>query len=501
MSQSDPLLTTLCSICHIEPPKYRCPRCAVRTCSLACTRRHKAWSSCSGIRDATAYVPPAKLKTPAGVDHDFNFLSGIERSVQRSEKEIIEERGLLATEDLRPVEVRSVQWRKGKDGARKRVLVTEVLRSRGAASRPDLSKQMTKRLSSFGTRITRLPVGMTRQKQNATTVAKSSGRMNWQVEWLLLDGEGRSCKSPETDGDARKTRQTTTILAKSLDHLPLYSAFFSSYAAHIESLAPRPAAEEEDDEAADQAPSRSAKQKKRKQAPPVSEVQDPVNATWPLGDYSLQPHPATSWKRYAGTALFTGVTRAELDQQKKYAFYLAPNPLSKTEDGKIRVHSVDPMTSLGEALRDTTVLEFPTFYVLPAAASVPEDLLTVSSKQPGPRAPAAAKRKRHDGKAHPAGRLGKRARRDLEEGEVRSDGERSEDDQRRVRHGGRGDAGSDGEEPADGYEVVAEQSLGEDEGDDDDTSSSSSSDSDDEADDQTVRASLEKKLALLGRKM
>ncbi|KAH7347921.1 HIT zinc finger protein [Plectosphaerella cucumerina] len=496
MSQSDPLLTTLCSICHIQPPKYRCPRCAVRTCSLACTRRHKAWSSCSGIRDATAYVPPSKLKTPAGVDHDFNFLSGIERSVQRSEKEIVEERGLLASEDLRPVEVRSVQWRKGKDGTRKRVLVTEVLRNRGtgagggnAACRPDMSKQMKKRLSTFGTRITRMPAGMTRQKQNGTTVAKSSGRMNWQVEWLLVGESKEAGKKQEADGDTDEALQVTAILGKSLDHLALYTAFDSNYTTYTESLAPRPAAaEEEEEDAAEQLPSRSSKQKKRKQPPPVVEVQNHATATWPLSDYSLQPHPATAWKRYSGTALFTGVTQAELELQKKYSFHLAPNPLSKTTDGRILVHPVDPLTPLAEALRDIRVLEFPTFYVVPASASLPTSSFKSTPKPSSSPGATSTKRKRQDagrgGKALSGGRPGKKARRDLEEGEVHS----GEDEPLQ--------AGSDGEEVAEGYEVVAEESLGEE--DDDDTTSSSGSDSDDD-DEQGLQASLDKKLALLGR--
>ncbi|KAH6676155.1 HIT zinc finger protein [Plectosphaerella plurivora] len=496
MSQSDPLLTTLCSICHIQPPKYRCPRCAVRTCSLACTRRHKAWSSCSGIRDATAYVPPSKLKTPAGVDHDFNFLSGIERSVQRSEKEIVEERGLLASEDLRPVEVRSVQWRKGKDGSRKRVLVTEVLRNRGTAagggsiaSRPDMSKQMKKRLSAFGTTITRMPAGMTRQKQNGTTVAKASGRMNWQVEWLLVDGDEQTDKVSESTQDVLETVRHTAILGKSLDHLPLYSAFSSNYA---ESLVPRQVDAEDEEEAADQPAPRSSRQKKRKQPPPlVVEVQDYATATWPLGDYSLQPHPAAAWKRYSGTALFTGVTQAEQELQAKYSFYLAPNPLSKTEDGRIVVHPIDPLVSLAEALRDVTVLEFPTFYVVPASTSLPTSSFKSTPKQRPAHATMATKRKRQDntgrgGKAHTVGRSGKKVRRDLEDGEVQSD----EDEQHQI--------GSDGEEAGNGYEVVAEESLGEDG--EDDTTSSSGSDSDDEqGQGGLVQASLDKKLALLGR--
>ena len=37
--------------------KYKCPRCLVRTCSLACSKAHKLRTQCTGKRDVTKYVP------------------------------------------------------------------------------------------------------------------------------------------------------------------------------------------------------------------------------------------------------------------------------------------------------------------------------------------------------------------------------------------------------------------------------------------------------------
>jgi len=447
-------------------------------------------------------VPPSKLKTPAGVDHDYNFLSNIERAVQRSEKEIVEERGLLAAADLRPVEVRSVQWRRGKDGTKRRVLVTEVRRNRGA-SRPELSKQMKKRLSSFGIFIRRVPVGMARQKENGTNVAKSSGRINWQIEWLLVDEKQQAeTESGSDDGDENrkpKRVRTTRILGKSLDHLPLYTAFFNSHAAHLKALHSR-----EEESEGHEATEQSGKPKKRKQAPPVPEVQDQTTTTWPLSDYSLQPFPTPSWKRYAGVAAFTGFSQAELAQQTAHHYFLSPNPLSRTSDGKILVHPLDPLAALGEALRDTTVLEFPAIYVISSSASLSEAVFSVSPKSANFRALHASKRKRQDppilrGHKTPATRHGKKARRELEDGELPSG---DEEEVGNAEDGSR-DLGSDGEVPSGGYEIVAEESLGEEDGDedvDDDTSSSGSDFESDSKDDSSVGASLDRKLALLGRK-
>lgn len=66
--------------------KYRCPGCSARTCSLPCYKRHQQWAQCSGQRDPTKFVKKSQLATPAGIDHDFNFLTGIERGIEKAEK-------------------------------------------------------------------------------------------------------------------------------------------------------------------------------------------------------------------------------------------------------------------------------------------------------------------------------------------------------------------------------------------------------------------------------
>lgn len=93
---ADTPLTALCGICHSSAPRYKCPRCAARTCSLECVTRHKQWASCSGQRDATAYVPASKLRTPSGIDHDYNFLSAIERVRSRAARDIADRTGIAS---------------------------------------------------------------------------------------------------------------------------------------------------------------------------------------------------------------------------------------------------------------------------------------------------------------------------------------------------------------------------------------------------------------------
>jgi len=69
---------------------YRCPRCSTRTCSLPCYKRHQTWAQCSGKRDPTAYIKKGQLATPAGIDHDYNFLTGIERELDAADQHVSE---------------------------------------------------------------------------------------------------------------------------------------------------------------------------------------------------------------------------------------------------------------------------------------------------------------------------------------------------------------------------------------------------------------------------
>ena len=43
-----PLDDTNCAICQDCEPKYRCPGCSLRTCSLVCVNEHKKKYSCDG---------------------------------------------------------------------------------------------------------------------------------------------------------------------------------------------------------------------------------------------------------------------------------------------------------------------------------------------------------------------------------------------------------------------------------------------------------------------
>lgn len=92
---SDPLLSSLCPYCNAQPPKYRCPACSARTCSVACSKKHKVYSQCTGVRDPTAFVKRTQLANPSNLSQDYNYLMSVERAITRGPTLTIDEPVLM----------------------------------------------------------------------------------------------------------------------------------------------------------------------------------------------------------------------------------------------------------------------------------------------------------------------------------------------------------------------------------------------------------------------
>lgn len=151
---------------HNNLSKYRCPRCQTRTCSLPCTKRHKQWAQCNGIRDPTVYLKRSQLASPAGIDHDFNFLTSIERKIDRASRDAEERSVALHNDDPGPPRIR---WKKSN-------LVKGEVNLKAALEKCEVI-------------VRKAPVGMERAKQNKTVWNKKYTnccfrflRRNWPWE-------------------------------------------------------------------------------------------------------------------------------------------------------------------------------------------------------------------------------------------------------------------------------------------------------------------------------
>ena len=127
---------------HVNPYKYRCPRCSALTCSLHCIKRHKQWAQCNGVRDPTVYVKQKDLATPKGIDHDYNYLTSIERQIDHAEREATS-RGVVLEEASH----------------------TKTNKIKGEAS-------LEAAFENCGAVVIKAPKGMSRSKQNETSLTK-----------------------------------------------------------------------------------------------------------------------------------------------------------------------------------------------------------------------------------------------------------------------------------------------------------------------------------------
>ncbi|KAB8261819.1 hypothetical protein BDV32DRAFT_157814 [Aspergillus pseudonomiae] len=336
MSSETPLLSDLCTICHIQPPKYRCPRCSTRTCSLPCSRRHKLWSQCSGVRDPAAYMKKNELATESAFDRDFNFITGIERTLERAERDA-ENRGISVQPgtsgrgvDLAVVGLDGDEESGRAETGRKR---RRVEGGSGGFVRGEFG--FLRGAEEAGVTVLRAPRGMSRNKANASKWMPKNKCLNWSVEWIASDGEKR----------IRLCLESST-LAEAYDRsFPLSKEEREQKKKDQESKS-----EEVDVNSSEQLPDTrdptpSTAEATPQETPKEAVLPNPESETRP--DITPQDQPTQSTDK--------------ITSHRNLYFYLH-RPRTSTKQPVLV--PLSPTATLTSALRDRTVLEFPTIYIL-----------------------------------------------------------------------------------------------------------------------------------------
>lgn len=366
---ADPLLTSLCAICRVQTPKYKCPRCGTRTCSLPCIKKHKNWSSCNGERDPTVYVPVSKLRTDAGIDHDYNFLIKIERSVEIAEKILRDERDILPHEDTQQHNNKRARLHKGK--SRGKVTLNENSRR--------WDRNSLQRMQRLGIHVSCLPIGMSRSKENKSSFNKRTNSINWQVEWVVLEGS----TSAETD----KAPVPTRIMHKLLDETPLYVGFANSVGYHRY--------QQMNDE------QRVEERKTRKKQQQITSGENGMNrearfgqdvrsTAWTTLPSPVQDHTTAAWTRSEPLSLPDEIDPAAERRKDDYQFFYQ-KPTRRLKEPE-KLIPLKPTDTLANILPGLDVVEFPTLCALPAGARVPDGYAI--EKRPRPQAKTAPKKRK-----------------------------------------------------------------------------------------------------------
>ncbi|EPE25646.1 HIT/MYND zinc finger-like protein [Glarea lozoyensis ATCC 20868] len=346
---AEPLLSDLCTICHILTPKYTCPKCSTKTCSLKCSRRHKLWSSCSGVRDPTTFKPRSELLTPSGVDHDYNFLHSIEAKIERSEKEIVEDRKLVSESELREARGGVERKHKGRSSNQDRkynLLPGEVL--------------IDKCLRLMGIRVMRAPVGMARRRENKTNWSKPHKSINWQVEWIK-------------EGEKEKGKEEK-LMAKCMGNIPLGVMWSRTCeAVERENMGSEEKSALKKRKASDlRVRERLAKRAKieatRQSSVPmvgIAYLQEPTTGAWNI------PIPSTTARSSPDPSKVSTHTPALEEYKEDFYLQRVPTPSSFP---KVLVQ-LDPTLHLTDQLRGRAVLEYPTIYVFAKCSSLPKGFM------------------------------------------------------------------------------------------------------------------------------
>ncbi|KAL6761032.1 hypothetical protein V8C86DRAFT_993519 [Haematococcus lacustris] len=164
-----------CGVCGEAAAKYCCPGCRQRTCSLACSRAHKAASGCSGQRDRLGFVPLAQFND-RHLMSDYRLLEEVAR-------------------------VDDVARRRLPPGAR--ALLPPALQS--------LVYQAGRRRVN----LLLMPPGMHKRRSNSTRYDGAARKLSWRVEWVFKSAGVRLA-----DESVAEDAVLQAVLQRHLDYAP-----------------------------------------------------------------------------------------------------------------------------------------------------------------------------------------------------------------------------------------------------------------------------------------
>lgn len=379
---ADPLLTSLCTICHVQSPKYKCPRCATRTCSLQCITKHKKWSSCSGERDPTVYIAPSKLKTDAGIDHDYNFLTKIERSIETADKIMREERDIVPPPGGHPQQHHDAgggrHQHRDNHHPNKRARFNDGRHGHDDHSASASSRRWDKnsqlRLRKLGIHVSAVPYGMTRSRENKTSWNKRTRTMNWQVEWFVHAGVEMASAGHEQDSGAKtevanEARKPTRILHKILDETPLAEGFEAGLAWYRHTqMTEEERALQKNTKKKDEHTKPATRTRREEKVHSAACGQDSLSSSWTAHLAATQSSTSGAWQAVFSETRSSATTSQPIESAYQF-FYQKPRiPSRQTQ----KLTPLDPGDDMAKILPKLEIVEFPAIHVFPKGVPLPE---------------------------------------------------------------------------------------------------------------------------------
>ncbi|ENN73907.1 box C/D snoRNA protein 1 [Dendroctonus ponderosae] len=154
-----------CEVCAGVQAKYSCPKCEVKTCSLQCSRIHKAELVCDGLRDKTKYLPMNQF-TDLVCESDYRLLQSITDRLDAIKKESRSRR------------------------LHSYLLPRHLLKLRSAA-------QQRRTLLKF------LPMHFVRHRRNTSRWDIKRQHILWHLEWVFVNADNLVVREPRVDEEQK----------------------------------------------------------------------------------------------------------------------------------------------------------------------------------------------------------------------------------------------------------------------------------------------------------
>jgi hypothetical protein len=210
-----------CQECHQQDFLYQCPRCSFRSCSLACCQAHKKQTGCDGKRDRTVFMPMGRMDDST-INSDYHFLNDVLGEVE-SGKRLLRQVGETSSAEQAGQAKRQRRGQESADGDNEALPSHPLIQSAEASvaarltlpgvavQQPTTTKspqqhvnpkwrQFQQQCSSRGVNLLLMPPGLERHKSNKSHLKKDV--LYWTVEWRI--------HSPATTIAAAATTAFTT---------------------------------------------------------------------------------------------------------------------------------------------------------------------------------------------------------------------------------------------------------------------------------------------------
>lgn len=282
----------------------------------------------------------SQLMTEAGIDHDYNFLSGIERDMGKAEK--------LFSETSDPI----------------------PMRQRGFTAQK--SAVNYNQLEAAGVHVIRAPKGMSRQKENKShrsSTKKSTGGQNivWTVEWL---GERGMRALTETSSTSQLTAANPFV------HREKHK---SKKRKHDSEIPENPTLPSSQDAKVSPTNHKSLKLDDQVVAEERVESVDeepelsPLRPRGPGSSSQANEQPETKMAEAHHPDIGDDGNNSKSLGDEQHQFFLVK---PRTSTSKQVLIPLDSLATLGQSLRGRTVLEFPTICVFPdSMQQLPEEYM------------------------------------------------------------------------------------------------------------------------------